>query len=499
MNDALVHLRKALPSGIPAAPGFAYRVKGDTGARQRVAIYGGTVTKAYKTKFGTAAILTFPGRDMDGDTVNPAGGNWDYTPRVVNLEHEVPVGLGTMPVMKSLMHDGASITVPVGITKWFEKAADLNDIDLRGYTVNRCLSAADQTRAAVEYGAMTGVSMEFQPAGPEGIAYHPTGAWSELARRKAFDFNQWNGLGWAHAMMPKNPNARTLVMDMPAEQLEKCVKIARDGKINNLTLDPIFVKAFAPYAAIDRKTIVRVEKAVAPVDDPNEFEPMPGDPNDVDGDGIEDNTPQTAKAAYDAVQQVSDALANLRGVLAKSEHMKAKAALSKHADRIEKELESMQGVGDMVHNEVNGTGDEVEGEEVPEGDEAEGGDEADTPAEGEGGESETPEAAADSGDESSDAEGEDEEDDTGKKPKPFGKAMPIQRDATGRVVTKSGYVPSRGVQFKASDLKSAAKAKIIDPDEARIEAAKAVIVKAERENKQLKKQAAAYTRPSLRR
>ena len=112
-----------------------------------------------------------------------------------------------------------------------------------------------------------------------------------------------------------------------------------------------------------------------------------------------------------------------------------------------------------MHQEVNGGGEEAspgegaEGEEVPEGDDAgevaddaePAGDDAPTDDAGEGDEpAAEPEADA--------SEPEDADDDEESDDKPFGKAMRIIRDETGRIVTKSGYQPSRGLQFLASQL-----------------------------------------------
>lgn len=501
---------KSVLSANAAPPAHAYSIPGP-----RVAWNGGVVQKAVG-ETGTRSVLTYPGYDLVGDWVRPDGGDWSQYPRnpIVNFNHTVPVGRGSVELAR-VPYQGSEVLAPVGTTRWFGSRADLAGIDLKGFSPRRCLDAARQIRAAVEADAVTGVSLEFTPAGPEGVAFWGTGEWSELEGRKALHFERWTGLGWAHAPHPVNPNARTLVPDgeakafapahaIPSEVYERCERIARDGRLNGRALDPVVLKAFAGFAPA--RTSARVDgtpptnpnprrKAMP---DPMDYE-MPADPG-VDaqdpGAAPDDDTPHTARTAYDCVQQCADAVAMLRDALRKSEHMQARKKLTGMADQMEAILAKMAATGDMVVDHVSGQGDD-DGNE----DDSDAGAEVDDEVT-----DEAPDETADA--EPAGDEDEDDEDDDDDKAPPFGKAL--TRDADGFVLfRKSAYKAPRSaefVRFKASQVRpveKAAPADDIDPAEAaalaaELDAARSRLDRTEKKHKALRTEAKAHLRPARR-
>jgi len=345
------------------------------------------------------AVLTYPEVDYAGDWVQPDGGVWDERP-YVNLEHTDRIGTGRV-TLKSLDIDGESWRVPVGTTQ-FTRGSRL----------------AEQTYRLVADEIMTGVSLEFVPAGPLGVAYKSFGHRSPIEDRDAMEFLRWRGLGWAHTVRPINPNARTLIRDDPA--LEKAMKVARDGTHAGSALHPLIRKAFAPLLTLPRAVPVSpTRKAMNPEDDLTAAPPTDA-PMDapVDADDGSD-TPPTAKAAMDAAQGCSDLASAIRDAVRRSEHLRGKTKLLKLADDLESCAEEASAVGEMVLGDVGG----------------DGGDEPEEPAEP---------------DEGGDEPAPDEPDDEAKAEKAFRRLIkPLTKAADGVLVTKSGYAPRR---FRFADL-----------------------------------------------
>ncbi len=472
-------LAKSLPA-FSAEPGHAYRLSG-----QRLGLFidqgVGAIAKAFKVVAGRpSAVLTYPGVDYDGDSVNPEGGDWSDYPSdpVVNWEHTVPVGRGIVS-LKSVPHEtDGSVVVPVGTTKFFERGADLRGMSLQGCDPNtgyrrefshrECLEAAAQNALLVSDGLVTGVSMEFRPAGEEGDAYWARGPQSLLLNRKAFHFENWQGLGYAHALRPKNPNAQTITADV-----EKCMKAARDGAWADKPLGPLFLKAFAPFKPASTRTTVRVETKAMPA--PTEMD------DDVDtgiedggtggdegaGDTGEMHTPPTAAHGYDAAQQVEDALSNLEANLTNSEAIGLKKKYMGIIAKMRGMLAQIVGHADDhvdTINSANSEGGEGEGEteETPEG-----------------GEDETPEEP-----EVEPEEPEGEEDDD--VPAGLKKSFTLKKSLTGLLVTKSGYAP-KGIRFKASQIRDVPKPAPAAPVNKALENERRLLRKRQREARQLLK------------
>lgn len=431
---------KSLPMN--AAPAHhSYRLTGG-----RLGCFTGRVLKAHDGKVHSSAVLTYPEVDYDGDFVNPEGGDWTpfFRNPVVNFDHGVPVGIGRVEMASINGHN-----VPIGHTRFFESAADCSGLTLEGrdpdtgarrlYTASECLPVARQIRRMVADDVLRGVSLEFRPAGPEGDAFWETGSRSALLNRPAYHYERWHGLTWTHAERPKNPSAQTL-----SEVSEKAFKLIRDRRYAGEEVHPVILKSFARFAPTGR-TIVRVEKAMPQQD------AIPGmtgmDDTDLAGVPVDDptqetdDTPPTAKAAYDLVQQAKQLLEAAKQQVAKSEHKKGKERFLKCIESIEAELEDLSAVGDMIHSDVNGS---PMGDEEPETH-----DEPD--ADDMGGEG--------------DGDADDEMDDEEREEKAFRRLVkPLVWDKDGLLVTKSGYVP-RGLRFSKSDLKPPIPRVEDDPDD----------------------------------
>ena len=379
-----------------------------------------------------AAVLTTPTVDYAGDLVHPAGGDWSKYPAhpFVNWNHGVVVGRGTV-TRKSVPWDGGSFVGPVGTTAFAQTAKDLDGLDLGRHSLRRSLEAAGQVWRLVSDGVADGVSIEFTPAGPLHKAFKPTGRWSALEDRPAYEFTAWTGLGWAHTPSPVNPDARLLLDGVGGAAVEKAVRIARDGLYAGRPVLGVVRKAFAAYAAVDPPRFHRTRpetKAMDPEDDDPLGPPNPelggpdlaadpmAPPPEADPEPAGDSTP-TAQAAYDAAQGILDICDQTEAALAKSEHVKGKKKLMGLLEQIRGYAEDFSAVAEQVEADVDGA--DAEPEPAPADD--------------------APPAADDGADEP--------EDDGGDDP-PFPKA--VRRDPeSGLILTKSRYKPRR---FRFADL-----------------------------------------------
>lgn len=337
-------LTKSLPAGTAPAAG-TYRLKGG-----RLALQAGYATKAFSATERTAeCVLSYPGRDYDGDTINPAGGDWQRefaANPVVNWTHDIPIGRGTTPELKAFTVDGQTLKLPVATTTFFQSAADLRGLRLYGrdgagnvtheYRPDECLHAADSAARLVLDGIADGVSIEFRPDGPQGKAFWPTGKKSLLLGRDEMHWERWLGLGWAHALHVKNPNAAVIA--------EKAFRIAESGKYGGHTLSPFVMKAFAGMKHTPK--FHRVGKAM-PTDDDDMIE---ADPTETTATEPADGTPAadpaaapgtdvmtpTPRAFMQGIQALEDAAAGLEDTLTSGtlEHEKGIAGLQDLIDEI---------------------------------------------------------------------------------------------------------------------------------------------------------------------
>lgn len=161
------------------------------------------------------AIIVHPGPDLDGDITNPAGGDWrpfELNP-VVNYGHAVPIGVGSV-VMKSITHGGQRVDVPVGTSKFFEKSADLRGLSLNKYdnagnVVGKwdealCLHFAEEIGPKVLAGIVNSVSVEMF------VQKNFCKSLGKLSgnTRESYRVDRWDGLGYAHTLVPVHLSAR---------------------------------------------------------------------------------------------------------------------------------------------------------------------------------------------------------------------------------------------------------------------------------------------------
>lgn len=329
------YLRKSLPQN-DAVAGGTYRLPG----RLALAV-GGYVTKAIdRGKNSVQSVLSFPGRDYDGDTINPAGGDWrrEFAANpVVNWTHGVPVARGSVPELKSFDVDGQQMLLPVGTTRFFQSKADTRGLKLFGrdaagravheYTADECLHAADSAARIVLDGIADGVSVEFKPDGVEGKAFWQTGADSLLLGRPEMHWEKWVGMGWAHALHVKNPNAAVIQ--------DKAFKIAESGRIGSHAVSPFVLKAFAPLLARKPK-YVRVERKAMNDEMLDDAPPGVEDAAPVDAGGGKGMKP-TPTAYMSAIQHLQDGKQAIQDLLdgGALEHEKGIAGLEDHLEELQ--------------------------------------------------------------------------------------------------------------------------------------------------------------------
>lgn len=320
------------------------------------------------------AILVYPGPDLQGDVIEPEGGDWgefERLGRLVNYEHGPHIGTGEIAYKSIPLEDGTEAVVPVGTPTFFTKAADVRGLrlpryDERGnvvgrYTADECLRYAEQVAPLVYDGTLNGVSVEFRPAGLEGVTHKSRGK-SEMLSRDAYHFYRWNGLGYAAAChQPVNNNARYFIEDgANYARGEKAFKLVFEdaGK----TLD-LVRKSFRPLAELFRDTRrkvvpVRITKA-DPVDE------MPPDMGAGDmappvDDGMGDAPampPPTVQASIDYPQAVRDARAAAESLLASSEALGEKKKILAEMDKIDACLNKIQAIGEALAGKLK-TGDD---------------------------------------------------------------------------------------------------------------------------------------------
>lgn len=207
------------------------------------------------------SILTYPTEDYAGDRVRPDGGDWTQYPKhpYVNWNHRIPIGRGKVN-HKALKHDGQICPVAVGETVFFEKAADVQGIDLRRrdprthrswnreppYTIDEVLRASSQAERLIRDDIATGVSIEFDvDETRKGKDFWDLSIQSLLENRPARHFENWRGLGYAHARAPVNPGCQTLAGQKAAASVEKAITIAQTGKLpGGEPLCEIILKSF---------------------------------------------------------------------------------------------------------------------------------------------------------------------------------------------------------------------------------------------------------------
>lgn len=352
-----------------------------------VAGHGRRLTKSLTVPAGRfAAVLTYPVPDLQNDYVVPDGGDWSAYPLdpVVNWEHEVPVGRGAVEMRAVTLPEGEFV-VPVGTTQFFEsakclKGLSLNRYDAAGRVVGRwepteCLETAAQARRLVDKDLVTGVSLEFEPVKKEKIGK------SLLAKRDAYRFHVWKGLGWAHTATPVNDSARLL------DRAEKAVKFltATPGVLpgvirkslaamaRDLTSRPTLVRggwAGGDTPRLKEADMARVRKAAGDMPDMPADDLTPPELGDGMADAPDAGGPTPAvKTLLDGSQMLMDLCGQVESGMGQSEHMKAKKYAAGICDKLKKLAGEMSDMADKVQAELGGDGDEPEpADDAPEPD-----------------------------------------------------------------------------------------------------------------------------------
>ncbi len=334
--------------------------------------------------FGTAAnisppaILTFPMPDYEGDIIHADGGEWIERP-IVDFDHGIPVGVAAKAiVLKSLKIGNDTFNVPIGQTRFFEKEADLNGIELvsrdaygkilERHTPREVLNMASQCARLVNDGVVPGVSVELEPIESRRLG-------KSLLRGRngsAYEFIRWKGVGWAHTPKPVNANAMTVIEDKVFKALD------------SNTLDPRIRKSLSASFPRSRRTVVKGNYEPTPEPQAMNDEEMPDEMN---GDGEPMDQPEempgndmptpAVKAMYDGAQSLLDLCAMIESQMQQSEHLPARKYATKVCADLKKTADEVQAMGDKIAKELSG---EVYDEEEPDGDE----DGEDTDSDGDG-------------------------------------------------------------------------------------------------------------------
>lgn len=307
-------------------------------------------------------VLTFPVPDLDGDVLAADRGRWVARP-LVNLEHGIPVGSGTV-TLKSLPWQGRDVVVPIGTPRFASTAADLRDLDLSRYELlpngtrgdrigtwnpTECLHAAGETAELVAAGVFPGVSIEFKPLTMKALSRDP----HPRTGRYPMRVDDWRGLGWAHAATPVNGFAQQLLPDV----VHKAVRVAEAGRLpgGRPVKSEWVLKALAPYTAAvaGRPTAVAVPRTPPPATTVRKAMPTPEDddlftdpadngtdPGATDPDADMDATAPPAAmkpgpAAYAAfAQTLMDAAAKAEADSQASDHPDVENDVGAHADEV---------------------------------------------------------------------------------------------------------------------------------------------------------------------
>jgi hypothetical protein len=282
-------------------------------------------TKSLQQSGLVTSLLTYPEPDMQGDYVAPDGGDWSLHDtelgRVVNYDHGTPIGRavdrdGSYGVTMQVMEiGGTNYRLPLGVTTFFETAQDANGLVKPGKQTANALKVAEQARRLIEDGVVTGVSLEFQPDQRFPKSMRQRGD-SPLEDRPAFHFAKWVGLGWAHTLMPVNPNAQVL---LPDAVIEKSIRYAHLGRVGAASFAEPIRKSFAPFLQIKRPATVQGNwrKSMYENEDESPDNMTPADmPTPDDGQKLK----ATPAAIHDIVAMLTDAAQQAESHMEEAEH-----------------------------------------------------------------------------------------------------------------------------------------------------------------------------------
>jgi hypothetical protein len=317
-------------------------------------------------------LLTYPITDLEGDFVVPHGGTWKKNLNV-NWNHEHPIGTSYgSPELLTTTINGKEEKLPVGYTRFFQKASDFNNTDLSirdskdkvigKYDVNECLQIAEQAEKLVNNRIVTGVSIEFYP-----IKTKPIGK-SALRGGNAFRVDEWEGVGWAHTPMPINPGAQMLA--------EKALKVVSDPKTH-----PIIKKSLSFAMRLQNKTWsngVSLEENMKKAINNKDFGPGEDDDRDTGSPYGQDDIPDqdssddgsyvpdapaepgddkqptgAVKSMMDIVQLINDVCKHYELSMKQSDNPVVRKNAKKHCDLLMKVAKVILKEADGLHQELS--------------------------------------------------------------------------------------------------------------------------------------------------
>jgi hypothetical protein len=320
------------------------------------------------SRMSVTAALSYPGEDLAGDVVNPAGIDWTHHKAQpwVGLEHwrwtadrtgwvhpgpgddhltPVRVGTATTPdgrygVQLKAMPEGP---IPFGTTQFTGR-------DRLSY----------QTFQLVNDGTLEGVSIEFRliPGQFDRLGRSP------LEDRPAYRVNKCIGEGWVHCKQPVNPGA--LILKSLAPHLEQAVRIAQTGRVGGEAAHPLILKSFARFHPGKSTAVVggftRLEKAMDETAMAPAYEPPVDEATEPTPDAAGGSTP-TVQALYQLAQSLQDLKSQVEEMLAGSEHVKGKKFATKLLADLDGTVEDATEMAAKIEAEL-GQG-EPDGDEEP--------------------------------------------------------------------------------------------------------------------------------------
>jgi hypothetical protein len=322
-----------------------------------------------QSRLSVTAALSYPGEDLAGDIVDPAGIDWTHHKAQpwVGLEHWrwtadrtgwvhpgpgdehlVPVRVGTARtsdgrygVELKAMPEGP---IPFGTTQF-------TDRDRLSY----------QTFQLVNDGTLEGVSIEFRliPGQFDRLGRSP------LEDRPAYRVNKCIGEGWVHCKQPVNPGA--LILKSLAPHLEQAVRVAQTGKVGGEAAHPLILKSFARFLPGKSTAVVggftRLEKAMDETMMDPAYAPPEPDGDEAPAADAGGSTP-TVQALYQLAQSLQDLKSQVEEMLSGSEHVKGKKFATKLLADLDGTVEDATEMAAKIEAEL-GQG-EPEGDEEPE-------------------------------------------------------------------------------------------------------------------------------------
>jgi hypothetical protein len=281
------------------------------------------------------AVLTWPGPDLVGDVVRPAG--LDFSGHATDpwndLEHN---GQCVGWARKSLSRPGG----PYGL-EWLTIEGHRLPVGTTWFDPSDALSA--QVFGLVAEDALPGVSLEFVPVRRKALGPGPHGT--------AYAYDAARVVRWCHCARPVNEGA-TVAKSASAgpRATDKLLSVLSAGRLGSEPLHPTITKAFAEY--LPPKRLVRVEKAMDEMttaydDQTPPAEPAPEPEPEADAGGS-----ATEMAANNFAQGLTDLCAAARSEAEGGEHVKGRKKLAKLIADVESYVEDAVKIGMEVKKDL---------------------------------------------------------------------------------------------------------------------------------------------------